>query len=1184
MLSCGARDRGGPGEARSARPVKWRTVAGGLGSDDVVLALVRLVGPTSTSRGQSYATAGAVSKAVWDAEGTRLSAVVHESGAGPCKVDVEVTPGTAGRIARVEGTCSCPRARNCKHVAAALIFAPPPVENPSSTLARLGLVAPIQNSTQGSAGRAAAARRARVAADLGGAPGGRSASSAASVKRRPASWREPLESLLSRDTPPAAAPRSRRPGVADRDPDPLGLQFELVASRPLAARGSAKGSERVQRPGVRLRPVTRSSTGNWVRNNVTWNSLEYLVGWRASWGATSYNPEHISLLRELRALARLYDNRRWVSSGDEAVWLESIGSRRLWDLLRQATEIGLHLVAAGRSAAAVTLSPEAAAAELDASLDSASLKITPRLVHAGQLLPSENLLLAGDPPHGLVYWGEPPLTTRTPALVLAPLSSQLSTPAADLIRTAGTIEVPAKQVGMFEAELLPQLRRRLAVTSSDASYAPPPTPADVVVCCVTHNPGPSVELAWSLEQGGTHRPVDDEPDEKAASALADAAELLSGLAELTVATSTGLNPTAGRLDGVDAARFVADTLPELAAIDGIRVDQVGEAPGYREVPEGPTLRIGGERATDGDWLDLAVEVTVEGEKVAFEQLFVALAEGASHMFLPSGAWFSLERDDLRRLAELISEARALHDAPSGGVRLSRYQSSIWEDLSAIVPVEGDITGWADGLRALASPAPPPRVPKSLKAQLRPYQMDGFAWLATRYAQRVGGILADDMGLGKTLQALALICHARESRQDAKGPSESLEPFLVVAPTSVVSTWASEAARFAPDLRVVTVTQTTAKSRVPMPELVGDAGLVVTSYALFRLDFDRYEALSWAGLLLDEAQFVKNPASHAYQRARRLSTPWKLAMTGTPLENSLSELWALTSITAPGLFGRLDKFSAAYKVPIERNSDEAKLEALRRRIKPIMLRRTKSQVLPDLPDKQEQVLAIELDARHRRIYDTWLARERQKVLGLLGDLEANRFEIFRSLTLLRQAALDVSLVDPSHNTVPSAKLDMLSETLSEAVAEGHRALVFSQFTRFLRSAQRRLESDGIATCYLDGRTKKRAQVIDDFRSGKAAVFLISLKAGGFGLNLTEADHCILLDPWWNPATEAQAVDRVHRIGQTRKVIVYRYVASGTIEEKVMALKARKAELFAGVMDSGGFESAALSASDIEVLLS
>ncbi|MGH9095655.1 MAG: DEAD/DEAH box helicase, partial [Acidimicrobiales bacterium] len=232
---------------------------------------------------------------------------------------------------------------------------------------------------------------------------------------------------------------------------------------------------------------------------------------------------------------------------------------------------------------------------------------------------------------------------------------------------------------------------------------------------------------------------------------------------------------------------------------------------------------------------------------------------------------------------------------------------------------------------------------------------------------------------------------------------------------------------------------------------------------------------------------------------------------------------------------------------------------------------------------EQVLELDLSPRHKKLYQTYLQRERQKILGLLGDLTKNRFEIFRSLTLLRQASLAASLVDPEHAAVPSTKLDVLMPMLDDIVADGHRVLVFSQFTRFLTMARQRLEAAGIAHCYLDGHTRRRAEVISQFRLGKAPVFLISLKAGGFGLNLTEADYCILLDPWWNPATEAQAVDRIHRIGQTRKVMVYRLVARDTLEEKVMALKARKAALFAHVVGAGGFESGALTAADIRGLL-
>jgi SNF2 family DNA or RNA helicase len=630
---------------------------------------------------------------------------------------------------------------------------------------------------------------------------------------------------------------------------------------------------------------------------------------------------------------------------------------------------------------------------------------------------------------------------------------------------------------------------------------------------------------------------------------------------------------------MDAARFATEMLPDLEGIDGLEVRWSGPVPTFREATDAPTVRLGGEETPDGDWLDLLVEVEVGGEEVAFHALFLALAAGDSHLLLPSGTYFSLDHPELRQLAELIAEARSLHDPPPGRVRLSRFQASLWEELQAIGIVTAQAGAWSDAVAALASAGDDQGrrpLPAGLTATLRPYQETGFQWLASRWAHGLGGILADDMGLGKTLQALALICHARERRAS--------DPWLVVAPTSVVGNWVAEAARFAPGVPTVAVTETERRRGTTLAEATAGAGIVVTSYTLFRLEHEAYEALGWEGLLLDEAQFAKNPASHNYQRARRLNAPFKLAMTGTPLENSLTELWALTSITAPGLFARPDRFAEDYRVPIERHQDAERLDQLRRRIRPVMLRRTKDQVAADLPVKQEQILELELHPRHRRLYQTWLQRERQRILSLLDDMNGNRFEIFRSLTLLRQAALDVSLVDPAQAGVPSTKLDALDEMLADVVADGHRVLVFSQFTRFLTQARRRAEGAGIDCCYLDGRTTKRAAVIEGFRTGGAPVFFISLKAGGFGLNLTEADYCILLDPWWNPATEAQAVDRVHRIGQTRKVMVYRLVAKDTIEAKVMALKAKKAALFDSVVGGGGFESGAISAADIRTLLS
>ena len=334
---------------------------------------------------------------------------------------------------------------------------------------------------------------------------------------------------------------------------------------------------------------------------------------------------------------------------------------------------------------------------------------------------------------------------------------------------------------------------------------------------------------------------------------------------------------------------------------------------------------------------------------------------------------------------------------------------------------------------------------------------------------------------------------------------------------------------------------------------------------------------------------RTTGSVAYRCARDLGAPWTLAITGTPMENSLMELWALMSLVAPGLLSTSPQaFNDVYRLPVERARDGARLAALRQRIGPLMLRRSKDQVAQDLPEKTEQVLEIDLLPAHRRAYHALLARERSKVLKLMDDLPRNKFRIFTSLTLLRQAALDVALVDPDPDPdrppVPATKLDVLVELVDEIAAEGHRVLVFSQFTRFLRAARERITAAGHDACYLDGGTRRRDEVVEQFRSGTAPVFLISLKAGGTGLTLTEADYVVVLDPWWNPATEMQAVDRAHRIGQTKPVVVYRLVAKDTIEQKVMQLKAAKAGLAASLLDGADLASADLTADDLRRLLS
>ena len=538
----------------------------------------------------------------------------------------------------------------------------------------------------------------------------------------------------------------------------------------------------------------------------------------------------------------------------------------------------------------------------------------------------------------------------------------------------------------------------------------------------------------------------------------------------------------------------------------------------------------------------------------------------------------------------MAEASQLNDNKKDPLRLTRYQVSLWEEFESLATTVEGPDSWHAAIAGLANLGQGEQVDLSeqVHATFRPYQIEGFRWLTSLWNQGLGGILADDMGLGKTLQMIGLLVHMKEKWAEpgrgslpvaAGGPG----PVLVVAPTSVVPNWLNEIKRFAPHINAVAVRDTQAKSKQSLAASLEGVDVLVTSYTLFRLDADAYQELDWAALVLDEAQFVKNKATKAHHTARDLRARVKIAITGTPMENNLMELWALLAITSPGLFPSSTKFAEQFARPIERGEGTEQLPRLRKRVRPFMLRRTKDAVVTDLPSKQEQVIKVELSEKHRKIYDTHLQHERQKVLRLVDDIDRNRFTIFQSLTLLRLLALDAALVDDEYLKVGSAKLDVLQEHLEALLPEGHRALVFSQFTSFLRKAAERLDASGIKYAYLDGSTRRREDAINEFKDGDAPVFLISLKAGGFGLNLTEADYCFLLDPWWNPAAEAQAVDRAHRIGQTRNVMVYRLVSEGTIEEKVVALQDAKRELISSVMDGGDGFGSALTADDIRDLL-
>jgi SNF2 family DNA or RNA helicase len=627
------------------------------------------------------------------------------------------------------------------------------------------------------------------------------------------------------------------------------------------------------------------------------------------------------------------------------------------------------------------------------------------------------------------------------------------------------------------------------------------------------------------------------------------------------------------VSGGDALVFGLHDLPHLRTLDDVDVEEVAP-PTFRESDTAPQISFVLSDAPPDDhtdWLDLEVLVSIEGETVPLPDVLAALTRDDEFLVLPSGLYVALDRPEFARLREVVALAAQLREGAPGRVRVGTGDLGTWAELSEVGVVDDGAARWverAQALRDLVEIDQPE--PTGLATELRPYQLEGFWWLAFLRQHGLGGILADDMGLGKTLQVLALVQHARAVGSD--------EPFLVVAPTSVVSAWRQQAVTHAPGLRVGVVRRRSDDVAV----IAGRSDVVVTTYAMLRLEREQFTAMRWGGLVLDEAQQVKNHQGKTYAAARAVDADFRLAVTGTPFENRLMELWSLLSLTAPGLYPTSRRFREVVVNPVEKDADEAALSRFRTRIRPFVLRRTKELVAADLPPKQEQVLDVDLSPRHRRIYDTHLAKERQKILGLVEDFDRNRVAIFSALTKLRQLALDPALVDDEHDGVGSAKTDLLSDHLLEIAAEGHRALVFSTFTSFLRRVRDRLTDEGVPTVYLDGTTRDREAVIEAFRSGEAPVFLISLKAGGTGLTLTEADYVFLLDPWWNPAAEAQAVDRAHRIGQTKHVHVYRMVATETIEEKVMALKARKAELFAKVIDGGGTSATGITADDIRGL--
>jgi superfamily II DNA or RNA helicase len=578
------------------------------------------------------------------------------------------------------------------------------------------------------------------------------------------------------------------------------------------------------------------------------------------------------------------------------------------------------------------------------------------------------------------------------------------------------------------------------------------------------------------------------------------------------------------------------------------------------------------------WFDLGVVFTASGgETFSAADIQRLLRSGQSHTRLRNGRIAVLDTGAVEELQEVLLDCAPEQHA--GGYRIRNTQAGFLEATlreHTHWQVQAP-AAWRDraarqsGTMKLECPPL-----GDLETVLRPYQKHGVAWLRFLRENGFGGILADEMGLGKTLQTLA---HLRLTR------TEKAAPHLIVCPTSLVFNWVAEARKFTPELKVLALQ---GPDRHAQFNRIAASDLVVTSYALIRRDAEKYRDLEFDTVVLDEAQHIKNRQTQNAQAVKAVKARHRLVLTGTPLENSVLDLWSIFDFLMPGYLGTAKDFRERYELPITREKNSEAQARLARRLRPFVLRRLKREVAADLPAKLEQVSFCELTPDQRAVYQQVLEATRNEVLaaeGAAGEARA-RMVALTALLRLRQLCCDLRLLKPDgvRPEAASGKLELFSELLDEVMDGGHRALVFSQFVSMLTLLKERLDAEGVPFCYLDGSTTDRAAVVERFqKNADIPVFLISLKAGGTGLNLTGADTVIHFDPWWNPAVEDQATARAHRIGQTRVVTSYKLIARDTVEEKILTLQSRKRELIAATLGGEEEFTSALSWDEIRELL-
>jgi SNF2 family DNA or RNA helicase len=584
----------------------------------------------------------------------------------------------------------------------------------------------------------------------------------------------------------------------------------------------------------------------------------------------------------------------------------------------------------------------------------------------------------------------------------------------------------------------------------------------------------------------------------------------------------------------------------------------------------PKLEIVG---SGQDWFELRYSLaTPGGEVFSNAEIQRLLRSGQSQTRLKNGHIAAIDTEGLEDFEQVIRDCDPAQTQP-GLYRINRAHATYVEETAR--ELGSAVADRRDALKKFitgrdASPDAKTKL-GSLAKILREYQLAGFEWLTRLAANNLGGILADEMGLGKTVQTLAFL-----SAHHGNGPA------LVVCPTSLVTNWENEARKFTPGLKTLVIE---GADRAVRFKSIADVDLVITSYALLRRDIEALRAINFSTAVLDEAQHIKNPQTQNAQAAFALRARHRFVLTGTPMENSVRDLWSIMNFALPGYLGNRHDFRENYELPIARGSAPEVQHRLSRRLRPFLLRRRKRDVAKDLPEKIEQVVPCSLTSDQRAAYDA-LLREIQLGLGSSGknvNDGAQRMKMLTGLLRLRQVCCDLRLVGIEKEE-GSAKLDLLDELVEEAIDGDHRILVFSQFVSMLHLIRERLEKLEIPFCYLDGATKERQEIVNRFQTDSAiSVFLISLKAGGVGLNLSAADTVIHFDPWWNPAVEAQATDRAHRIGQTRVVTAYKLITRDTVEEKILRLQEKKRAAIDAAIESEEPLMTGLTTEELEELL-